>query len=131
MHLKSEDCIDYYCNQVGGAHPYYQGITYQRGYGFFGDLRRYITPIAIKAGKYLGKQLFRTGRDVINDVSEGHAFKDSAKTRIRETSKRMKNDFFEKLQSGRGIKRKRNAKRPQSSKKTKRRKCTAPKDIFS
>lgn len=128
MHLHPEDCVNYYCNQVGGSHPYFQGVAHQRGYGFFGDLRRYITPIALRAGKYLGKQLLQTGTNVMQDVASGQTFKDSARARMRETSKKVKSDFFKTLQSGGGIKRKQSSKKAHSAKR-KRRKIT--KDIFA
>lgn len=126
MHLNQKDCDSYYCQQVGGA--YFQGIAHQRGYGLFGDLKRVISPIALSAGKYLGKQLLKTGSHVISDVAGGRSFKESAKSRLRETGKNIKDDFFRKLQGGSGIKRKRNKKTRQC--KNKRRKTTSP-DVFS
>ncbi|GFS58226.1 uncharacterized protein F54H12.2 [Trichonephila clavipes] len=91
MHLSKKDCKLYYQHQVGGN--YFQGSPYQRGYGFFGDLRRYITPLALRAGKYLGNHLLRTGKNVVHDVAGGTSFKDSARNRLRETSKQIKDDF--------------------------------------
>ncbi|GFY03870.1 uncharacterized protein F54H12.2 [Trichonephila clavipes] len=101
MHLSKKDCELYYQHQVGGN--YFQGSPYQRGYGFFGDLRRYITPLALRAGKYLGNHLLRTGKNVVHDVAGRTSFKDSARNRLRETSKQIKDDFFRKLQEGKGI----------------------------
>ncbi|GFR13524.1 uncharacterized protein F54H12.2 [Trichonephila clavata] len=98
MHLSKKDCELYYQHQVG--ENYFQGSPYQRGYGFFGDLRRYITPLALRAGKYLGNHLLRTGKNVVHDVAGGTSFKDSARNRLRETSKQTKDDFFRKLQEG-------------------------------
>lgn len=128
MHLNAKDCEFYYCSQAGGGSNHFHGIAHQRGYGFFGDLRRYVTPLAIKAGRYLGKQLFQTGRNVMTDVAGGSSFRDSAQNRLRETSKKIKDDVFRKLQHGSGgIKRKRQTKNRQM--KTKRCKKTR-KDIF-
>ncbi|XP_035209161.1 uncharacterized protein F54H12.2-like [Stegodyphus dumicola] len=85
MHLNQKECESYYCAQVGGGGGvYFQGIPHQRGYGFFGDLRRYITPLALRAGRYLGKQLMQTGKNVLSDVAAGSSFKDSARSRIRQ-----------------------------------------------
>lgn len=127
MHLNAKDCESYYCDQIGGN--YFQGIPHQRGYGFFQDLSRYITPIAIKAGRYLGNQFLQTGRNVISDVASGASFKDSARNRLRETSKKIKSDIFQKLQHGKGgINRKRKRKKSQSSSKCRK---TTPRDIFS
>lgn len=128
MHLHAKDCENYYCSQIGSGNAYFRGIAHQRGYGFFGDLRRYISPLVIKAGRYLGKQLFQTGKNVISDVSSGTSIGDSSRNRIRETSNKIKNDIFQKLQQGQGIKRKRKRNTRQS--KTKRCK-KAQSDIFS
>lgn len=129
MHLNAKDCESYYCAQIGhGSGSYFQGIPYQRGYGFFGDLRRYITPLAFKAGRYLGNQLLKTGKNVITDVAAGTSFRDSTRNRFQETSKKIKDDIFQKLQRGQGIKRKRAKKSCQS--KRKQRKITH-KDIFN
>ena len=127
MHLNAKDCETYYCAQVGGG-AYFQGIPHQRGYGFFGDLRRYITPLAIRAGRYLGKQLLHAGKNVITDVASGTPIRDSTRNRLRETSNKIKQDIFQKLQQGKGIKRKRQKRSCQS--KAKRRKSTY-RDIFS
>lgn len=127
MHLDAKDCEHYYCQQVGGN--YFQGQTaYQRGYGFFGDVRRFITPLAIRAGKYFGKQLMRTGSNVIKDIGAGESFKSAAKNRLRETSRQIKDDVLLRLQRAKGIKRKCTRKSAQIKKK--RRKTTS-KDIFS
>lgn len=82
--MNPKDCESYYCAQVGGGSNYFQGVTHQRGYGFFGDLRRYITPLALRAGRYLGKQFLQTGKNVISDVASGRSFKDSTRNRIGE-----------------------------------------------
>lgn len=127
MHLNAKDCESYYCAQVGGGN-YFQGIAHQRGHGYFRDIGRRISPYLFKAGRYLGRQLFQTGKNVITDVASGSSFRDSARNRLRETSKKIKNDIFEKLQHGKGIKRKRVKKQNQS--KVKRCKTTYN-DIFS
>lgn len=128
MHLNAKDCEDYYCNQVGGN--FFQGHAYQRGYGFFGDLRRFITPLAVRAGKYLGKELWRTGKGVLTDVAGGSSLKDSARSHLGAASKRIKADVLHRLQQqhGKGIKRKPVRKSVQCKKK--RRKITTH-DIFS
>lgn len=131
MHLNVKDCTAYYCTQAGGGGDYFHGIAHQRGYGFFGELRRYISPLAIRASRYLGTHLLNTGKNVINDVASGTSFRDSARNRFRETSTQMKSDFLNKLQQGTGkkaIKRKR--KRKSNQTKGKRRKVRQ-KDVFS
>ncbi|GFR32744.1 uncharacterized protein TNCT_529171 [Trichonephila clavata] len=55
MHLDRRACQDYYCSQLQNGSSYFQGVSHQRGYGMFSNLFRMISPIAMKAGKYLGK----------------------------------------------------------------------------
>jgi len=127
MHLNAQLCQNYYCEQVGGN--YFQGLTaYQRGSGLFGDIRRFVSPLAIKVGSYLGKHALRTGKNVLTDVASGKTFKESARSRFGETSKRIKADILQRLQHGKGIKRKNKRKVAQT--KRKRRKLTTG-DIFS
>lgn len=97
MHLNAKDCEFYYCSQAGGGGNYFHGIPHQRGYGFFSDLRCFITPLAVKAGRYLVKQLFQTGKNVIGDILSGASFRDSVRNRLRETSTKIKDDVFQKL----------------------------------
>lgn len=130
MHLSAKDCENYYCSQVSqfGGSEYFRGIPHQRGYGLFGDLKRYITPLVLRAGRYLGKQAMNTGRNVLSDLSSGKSIKDAVRSRFKETSGKMKDDFFKKLQSGSGragIKRKNIDK----AKHSKVKRCK--KDIFS
>lgn len=125
MHLNAKDCESYYCAQVGGGA--FVGNPHQRGYGIFRDLSRFITPIALRAGRYLGRRLLDTGRNVLTDVASGSSLKHSARNRIHETSKKIKDDIFQKLQQGQGIKRKRKKESKQS--KAKRRKVVQN-DIF-
>ncbi|GBN66250.1 hypothetical protein AVEN_218087-1 [Araneus ventricosus] len=138
MHLHRKDCEAYYCAQVGGGGYFRGAVGIQRGYGVFGDLKRYITPLAIKAGKYLGQHLLHTGKNVLSDVREGKSFRDAARSRLHQSSKKIRDDFFQQLhQQGKGIKRKAPRKRCQSKAKTskarppkaKRRKVTT-RDIF-
>lgn len=130
MDLKPSDCMHYYCNQVGGGGPYFQGVLHQRGYGLFGDIFRKISPFIYKAGKYLGRNLLHTGSNIISDVAEGKQFKTAAKQRFVETGENMKDDVIHKLQTGSGIKRKRTTNSVKSIQK-KRRVTKGRKDIFS
>ncbi|GFU41387.1 uncharacterized protein NPIL_497451 [Nephila pilipes] len=132
MQLNTRSCEAYYRLQQTGGNVYFTGIPHQRGYGFFGDLRRFITPLAMTAGKYLGGQMLRTGKNVLSDVSGGASFRDSAKRRFRETSGRIRDDIFQKLQQGKDIKRKRSSRKAHSEKKKRpRRKRKKVEDIFS
>lgn len=128
MHLNAKDCETYYCSQVGGGGLYFQGVPHQRGAGFFQDLTRYVSPILLRAGKYLGRQFLQTGKNVVTDVASGSSFRDATQNRLRETSRKIKDDFFQKFQSGKGIKRKRNNRKTQTKAKRSKR---SHKDIFS
>ncbi|GFX56952.1 uncharacterized protein F54H12.2 [Trichonephila clavipes] len=55
---------------------------------------------AMKAGKYLGKHLLSAGSKVVSDVAAGASLKDSAKSRFRETTKKIKDDILHKIQTG-------------------------------
>ncbi|GFQ85184.1 uncharacterized protein TNCT_131111 [Trichonephila clavata] len=106
MHLDRRACQDYYCSQLQNGGSYFQGVSHQRGYGMFSNLFRMISPIAMKAGKHLGKHILSTGSKVMSDVVSGTSLKDSTRARLKETSKNIKDDILHKLQSGSGIKRK-------------------------
>ncbi|GFQ84233.1 uncharacterized protein F54H12.2 [Trichonephila clavata] len=103
MHLDRRACQDYYCSQLQNGGSYFQGVSHQRGYGMFSNLFRMISPIAMKAGKYLGKHILSTGSKVMSDVVSGTSLKDSTRARLKETSKNIKDDILHKLQSGSGV----------------------------
>ncbi|GBL93153.1 hypothetical protein AVEN_139119-1 [Araneus ventricosus] len=132
MHLDQKACENYYCSQVqAGGGPYFQGVSHQRGYGMFSNLFRFITPIAMKAGKYLGKHILSAGSKVMSDVASGSSLKDSARSRFRETSKKIKDDIIHKIQSGSGIKRKKSYNKNHSQRVKRSRKKLKEADIFS
>lgn len=127
MHLNAKDCESYCCAQIGGDN-YFDGIAHQGGHGYFRDIRWRISPYLFHADRYLGRQLFQTRKNLITDVALGSSFRDSARNRLREASKKIKNDIFEKLQHGKGIKRKRRRNQNQSKAKL----CkTTYNDIFT
>jgi hypothetical protein len=107
--FRSCDYNDYYQKQIGGAlDSYYTGLKFQRGYGPWGKLiSRYGLPIA----KYLGKQIFKTGVDIVSDVSKGIEPKTALKSRLKERGTSVLRDILEKAESqsgsGCGMKRKR------------------------
>ncbi|GFQ64023.1 uncharacterized protein TNCT_13051 [Trichonephila clavata] len=95
MHLDQKACENYYLSQVqSGGGPYFHGVSHQGGYGMFSNLFRFITPIAMKAGKYLGKHILSAGSKVMSDDASGSSLKDSARSRFRETSKQIKKMTF-------------------------------------
>ena len=106
---------DYYKNQAGNGMTFYRGHRYQRGRGWFGRL---YSGAVLPLLRYLGKKALSTGVDVVRDVVGGQNFKTSVKSRTRKAAVDAVNDGFDKLQSGKGIKRKRPATKKTSSKKT-------------
>ena len=81
--LNTTDYEKLYNNQTGGL-DYYRGLKFQSGYGFFG---RYFTRYGIPILKFLGKEAFKTGINVINDISQGSNPKLSLKRRLKERGK--------------------------------------------
>lgn len=126
--LSPVDCVNHYAMSGGNIGGNYFSSNYpiQRGYGIFSNLGRYAIPLMLKVGKYLGKSLLTTGKNVLDDVSQGKAFKTASRDRIFESGRAIKKDILRKLQSGGGIKRQKRDKKKQF----KRRKINH-KDVFS
>ncbi|GIY41448.1 uncharacterized protein CDAR_23501 [Caerostris darwini] len=128
--LQPEHCISYYQNQIGNGDPYFSSsFSIQRGYGFFSNLRRYALPLMIQAGKYLGKRLLTSGRNIVEDVSQGKSLRDAAKDQFFQSRREITTDILRKLRGGgirKTIKRKKSILKQQS----KRRKA-ASSDVFS
>ena len=62
---------DYYTQQTGNGLNYYQGNPYKKGYGFGGLFRSLFlaaVPLFKSGAKAVGKQLFHSGVDVLNDL---------------------------------------------------------------
>lgn len=94
VRLNANDCESFYCEQVGGGN-YFHGIAHQRGHGYLRDIGRRISSYLVKAGRYLGRQLFQTGKNVITDVSSGSFF---SRFCVKQTSRSInenKTDIFE------------------------------------
>ncbi|GFX52722.1 uncharacterized protein F54H12.2 [Trichonephila clavipes] len=78
---------DYYIHQSGSGLGYYQGSPLQKGYGFgglFRSLFRAVAPLFKSGAKAVGKQLFHSGVDVLNDISKGDSFKVATQRRLKE-----------------------------------------------
>ena len=83
---------DYYARQSGHGLDYYQGTALQKGYGFgglFRSLFRAAVPLFKSGAKAVGKQLFHSGVDVLNDVSRGESIKAAAKRRLKEAGQNL------------------------------------------
>ena len=108
---------DYFKSQAGGNLDisYYRGSPYQRGHGFFSTFaKRYGIPVL----KYLARQGFHVGKDILSDVASGQKFTTSAKSNLKKRAATTLKDFGEKLvQGGSGLR-----KRPRLTKKPRKRK---------
>ncbi|GIY63401.1 uncharacterized protein CEXT_148621 [Caerostris extrusa] len=99
--LQPERCISYYQNQIGNGDPYFSSsFPIKRGYGFFSNLRRYALPLMIQTGKYLGKRLLSSGRNIVEEVSQGKSFRDAAKDQFFQSSREITTDIIPKLREG-------------------------------
>ena len=108
---------DYFKSQAGGNLDisYYRGSPYQRGHGFLSTFaKRYGIPVL----KYLARQGFHVGKDILSDVASGQKFSTSAKSNLKKRAATTLKDFGEKLvQGGSGLR-----KRPRLVKKRRKRK---------
>ena len=127
---------DHYVYQTGSGLNYYQGSPYQRGYGLgglFRSLFRVAAPLFKSGVKAIGKQVFHSGVNLMNDISQGQDLRGAAKRRFKEAGKVLVDKAADKVKTmiGNG---KRNKKRKRSKKPLIRRvvkkKC-ATRDIFS
>jgi hypothetical protein len=111
----------YYSQQQkgGGDFPVYVGRYRQRGHGLgniIGSLFRRILPYL----KAFAPIALRTGANIVEDVSKGKSWKDSAMDRVPETISKVA--FGNMKQTGSGIRRR---------KKSKPRSKRVKRDIFS
>lgn len=106
---------DYYTQQSGSGLNYYQGTTFQKGYGFgglFRSLFRAAVPLFKSGAKAVGKQLFHSGVNVLNDLSRGEDIKVAAKRRLKEAGQNLTDKVATKVKTMIGSGR-RNKKRKQ------------------
>lgn len=93
--------------QSGGALPAYVGVPYQRGQGigsFFKGLFRAIWPTVKKVAPHVGKELLRTGSEVISDVvRRDEPVGPTVKKRGRQALGRSLSALGSQLQEGEGI----------------------------
>ncbi|GFQ75430.1 uncharacterized protein TNCT_104711 [Trichonephila clavata] len=97
---------------------------------FFSNLRRYALPLMIQAGKYLGKRLLTSGRNIVEEVSQGKSFRNAARDQLRQSGREITTDILRKLKGGgirKGIKRK----KPERKKHSKRRKLNSTNIFFN
>ncbi|GBM56905.1 hypothetical protein AVEN_227394-1 [Araneus ventricosus] len=116
--LQPDHCIAHYQNQIGNANPYFSSdLPIQRGYAL---------PLMMQAGKYLGKRLLTSGRNIVDDVSQEKSFRHAARDQIHQSRLEITADILRKLRGGGGVKRKRSMRSYQT-----KRKKLSPTDVFS
>lgn len=108
------DFKNYYLGQAEGN--FFRGQPFQKGYGLGGAFRRFFSwfiPIlkdnSLPLVKNIGKNVVQSLADITKDSISGQDFDQSSKQRVKEG--------FERIQSGKGYKRKRNLKKKTKSKK--------------
>ena len=98
--------ITYYSNQAGSGISGFQGVRFQRGAGFFGNVfKSAVLPLL----KYFGRQALSTGADIATDAMDGENIIESMKTRGKQASRTIANDAIGRVkrfaQTGKGRKR--------------------------
>lgn len=81
----------YYMNQAGSGLPFYSGARVQSGYGLgsiLGGLIRSAVPLLKPALKSVGREVAKSGFNVVKDVVGGESFKTAAKRRLQEGAER-------------------------------------------
>ncbi|GFU60920.1 uncharacterized protein F54H12.2 [Trichonephila clavipes] len=90
---------DYYVNQAGNGLSYYQGQSFQKGYGiggWFKRLFRTALPFLTRGAKSVGKEVLKTGTQIVNDLLEGQNLEDAAKHRTKETGRKLAREAIKK-----------------------------------
>ncbi|GFY22014.1 uncharacterized protein F54H12.2 [Trichonephila clavipes] len=78
---------DYFIDQAGSGLSYYQGQSFQKGYGigrWFKRLFRSALLFLSRGAKSIGKEVLRTGAHRANDLLEGRNLQKSAEERAKE-----------------------------------------------
>lgn len=95
--------VAYYDSQVGsgGVDHVFVGAPYQRGRGigsFLAGLFRKALPLLKSGARAVGKEAFRAGMNVLDDVSAGDVpFKEALRNRARESGHNLKRKAEEKM----------------------------------
>lgn len=106
--MSSNPYTNYYVNQAGSGISGFQGVRFQRGQGFFGNIfKSAILPLL----KYLGPKILNTGASIASDAIEGENVMSSLKKRGKAAAMQMSGDVANRAlkfaQTGKGRKRRR------------------------
>jgi len=124
--MSSNPYINYYVNQAGSGIGGFQGVRFQRGQGWFGNLfKNAILPLL----KYIGPKIIKTGASVATDAIAGENVLQSLKTHGKATAKDIAGDVGERaarfVQTGSGKRKRHGSVRIANF--AKRRRITRPK----
>jgi len=97
----------HFAQRGAGLTPFY-GVPYQRGGAGFGaifrGLLRAVMPLAKSAGKAIGRQALRTGRDIAGDLLEGGDPRQTIETHVRKGGAKLIRRVGRRAkQTGRGL----------------------------
>lgn len=113
--------LAYYRNQLGqGVSIVYRGASHQRGHGigsFLGGLFRTISPLIKSGAKAIGKEVLRTGINVLSDVANTVPPNQAISSRMKEFTgnlKRKADMKLDRVMKGSGYKKKKLNVTPQS-----------------
>ncbi|KAL3104500.1 hypothetical protein niasHT_027210 [Heterodera trifolii] len=77
-----------------GQKQYFVGSKYQRGFGFLGNVARFLTPIAKNIASSVGQEGLAAGQRVLSDIAQGCDLRDA----VREHSRQGLTNLTDKLQ---------------------------------
>ena len=122
------DLDSYYTNQAKGQYESTNNyIPFQRGSNWFS---KFASRYGIPALKYIGKQAFHHGREILRDAIEGKDLKTSAKRNLKRgvasTLTKVAEHISPDNQKGSGVKKHRKANKVKKSKKRKPTKKSTP-----
>lgn len=123
----------YYQYQTGGNLPVFRGATRQRGYGLggiFSKMFQGIVPVLKNVAKTAGKQLVKTGANIVTDVIDGKNVKNTALDNLSRGGQELLSTLTSNLTGTKrgGVKRKKPTQFKGKSVKRRRRNITS--DIF-
>ncbi|GFT05433.1 uncharacterized protein TNCV_124251 [Trichonephila clavipes] len=75
------------------------GQSFQKGYGiggWFKRLFRTALPFLTRGAKSVGKEVLKTGTQIVNDLLEGQNLEDTAKHRAKETRRKLAREAIKK-----------------------------------
>ena len=120
MYIKGDPYSDYYLTQAGsGIGQVYSGTNFQKGHGigsFLSSIFRSIVPLFKSGARAVGKEMLRTGGNIMHDIAMDTSPRESMKRRFGEAGDNIKNKLNNKLDVlvGQGYKKRKITRKAQS-----------------